>query len=173
MKDEDLAAERKRFSKVVAARKTNRELLELFEKLDGSDKFLLEAKPHLFGDLIDAATRRISGRQVMQLLEAIEASNAARQMRAVTAKDKADVLMRELVKKAFTSDPKDESCMMEAFVRLERSGVSADRGHTVALALESGMPPDDVGDICDLTFYAYYPCMRKLVDETRAAAAAA
>ena len=54
----------------------------------------------------------------------------------------------------------DESCLMEAFARLELSGVSADRGHTLALALEAGMTIDELDPICDLTFYAYYPAMR-------------
>lgn len=160
MTREHFAAERQRFAKVVAARKTNRELLELFEKLGSSDKFSPEAKPYCYGDLIEASIRRVSDKQVMQLLEAVESSGAANLVRAVYDAAQADIILRGLVKKAFKGSPMDESCLMEAFARLELSGVSADRGHALALALEAGMTIDELDPICDLTFYAYYPSMR-------------
>lgn len=160
MNSEQLKAERQRFAKVIAARKTNRELLELFERLGSSDKFSPEAKPYCYGDLIEASIRRVSDKQVMQLLEAIEVSGAANLVRAVYTAAEADVILRGLAKKAFKGSPMDEGCLMEAFVRLENSGVSSDRGHTLALALEAGMTTDELDPICDLTFYAYYPSMR-------------
>ncbi len=164
MDSEVLRGERARFAKVVAARKTNKELLQLFEKLDTSDKFNVEAKPHLFADLIDACVKRVSTRQTMELLEVMEQTGAARLVRAVNSAPEADDLLKSVVKKAFTSSPKETSSLMEAFVRLERSGVSEDRGHTLDLAFKAGMTVEDLDPICDLTFEAYYPSFARKHD---------
>ncbi len=157
---EEIKAERERFAKVIAARKTNREILELFERLGVSDKFSTDAKPYCYADLIAAAVKRIADRQVMALLEAVEQSGAARAVRTVLDTKEADIALRSLVKKAFTSSPMDEGALMEAFARLESSGVSAERGHTLDMALQAGMTTEQLDPICDLTFYAYYPTMR-------------
>lgn len=50
---------------------------------------------------------------------------------------------------------------MEVFSWCERTGLTPERGHTLALAIEAKMDMADLDTICDLTHDAYYPTLRR------------
>lgn len=153
-----LPAERERFSRVVAARKTNQELFELFGKLKESDKFSAEAKPYLALDLIAACIRRVPARQSIALLQAMEASQAMAFIRSSVPVDQLTPVLGDLVVKTLQNCTLEEGPLMEAFIQLERSGVCAERGETLDLAIGAGMSTAVLDQMCNLTFEAYYLC---------------
>lgn len=153
-----LAAERERFAKVVAARKTHHDLFELLDKLKTSEKFSQLAKPYLALDLIEACVRRVADRQCMALLRALESNDTLALIASGVPVSQSRPTLGRLVRKTMQSCPMDESFLMEAFIQLERSGVCVERGDALELALQAGMDPDTLGTICNLTFEAYYLC---------------
>jgi len=159
MNTEVIANDRQRFAHVMKARRTDRELLDLFGKLALSDKFSDEAKPYCYADLIWEGVRRLADKNVPLLLETVEQCSAAKKVRAALPAAKADKVLRELVKRAFTCSRMEEGPLMSVFMWSERTGVGSDRCHTVCLGLEAGMPMEVMDDICDLTVYAYYPTL--------------
>lgn len=153
-----LAAERDRFAKVVAARKTNKDLFELFDKLKVSDKFTEPAKPYLALDLVEACVHRVSERQLIKLLQAMEASGTVAFICDTVPQEHAEPILSRLVRKVLQSCPLSEGSLMEAFLHLERSGVCAERGEALDMAIRAGMATDELDIICNLTFEAYYLC---------------
>lgn len=171
MTPEFLTRERKRFADVMAARTTDWDLLELFKKLAVSKLFADAVKPYCYADLITAASRRIKDEEVPFLLKAVERTGAARMVREVLSKDEADVVLRQVVRRAFLHAPREEGPLMEVFLWCERTGIAPERGHTLALAIEAKMDMDDLDTICDLTHDAYYPTLRSRRAEALALAA--
>jgi hypothetical protein len=157
MNRDDLQNERSRFAKVMATRTNDRELLELFRKLEVSDKFSEEAKPYCYGDLIATAARRVGNAQVQLLMQAVEQSGAAKKARAVMSHEEGNVALMGLVARAFTCAPREEAPLMAVFLYCERVGITPERGFTVGLAIEAGMAIPDLDEILDLTHDAYYP----------------
>jgi hypothetical protein len=157
MNREALTAERGRFAKVMATRTNTGELLELFQKLEVSDKFSEEAKLYCYGDLIETASRRVSDAQVQLLMQAVEQSGAAKKARAVMSDEEGNAALMGLVARAFTCAPREEAPLMAVFLYCERVGITPERGFTVGLAIEAGMAIPDLDEILDLTHDAYYP----------------
>lgn len=159
MSADDLAAERLRFAGVMKARRTDKELLELFHKLVLSDKFSNAAKPYCYADLVVETAKRINDRSLAQFMQMLEERSVAKKIRAGVVDSEAEVAMRALMKRVFTTTPMSADSMLDVFLWSERAGVGADRGHTMCLGLEGGIPMDVMDEIHDLTFYQYYPCM--------------
>lgn len=155
------AEDRQRFSQVMKARRTDRELLDLFGKLALSDKFSDASKPYCYADLIAEAAQRVADKNVHLLMATIEEMGAAKKVRAVLSDEEAGVALRHLVKRAFDVSPMDEAPLMNVFMWSERAGVAPDRCHTLCLGLEAGIPMERMDDICDLTVLAYYPTIRE------------
>jgi hypothetical protein len=137
MNRDDLQNERSRVSNVFATRTNDRELLELFRKLEVSDKFSEEAKPYCYGDLIATAARRVGNAQVQLLMQAVEQSGAAKKARAVMSHEEGNVALMGLVARAFTCAPREEAPLMAVFLYCERVGITPERGFTVGLAIEA------------------------------------
>lgn len=161
MNTDELTIERQRFAAVMKARRNDKELLGLFPKLALSDLFLEEAKPYCCADLIAEASRRLADKNVPLLMETVEQQSAAKKVRAGIPADQADVVMRVLMKRVFNSSPMQSAPLMQVFMWSERTQVGADRGHTICLGLEGGIAQTVMDDICDLTFYEYYPSIAR------------
>lgn len=159
MDADELFDNRQRFAAVMKARRTDKELLELFYKLVLSDKFIDSAKPYCYADLVVEAARRISDVNVAQLMQMLEERSVAKKVRMGIPHEKAEEAMRALMKRVFTSTPMQAEPMLKVFLWSERAGVAMDRGHTICLGLEAGISMEVMDEIHDLTFYEYYPCM--------------
>ena len=159
MNADELAAERQRFAVVMKARRNDKELLELFHKLVLSDKFSDGAKPYCYADLVAESARRIADRSLPQFMQLLEERSVAKKIRAGVAEADAEVAMRALMKRVFTTTPMAAEPMLNVFLWSERAGVGLDRGHTMCLGLEGGIAMEVMDEIHDLTFYQYYPCM--------------
>ncbi len=157
MNREALTAERGRFAKVMSSRSTERELLELFDKLATSDKFSEEAKPYCYADLIETAARRVSDAQVSRLMQLVEQTEAAKKARAVMEFDEGSRALCWLVARAFKITPREEAPLMAVFLYCERVGLTPERGFTVGLANDGGVSIPELDEILDLTHDAYYP----------------
>lgn len=154
---DELNVERQRFASVMKARRTDKELLELFHKLVLTDKFSDGAKPYCYADLVVEAARRVSDNNLAQLVQLMEERSVAKKIRTGAAHEAAEVSMRALMKRVFTTTPKQPDALLTVFLWSERVGVGMDRGHTICLGLEGGIPMEVMDDICDLTVYQYYP----------------
>jgi len=154
MSPEFLANERQRFARVMAARNTDREMIELFDKLVQSDKFDAAAKPYCFADLIAEAARRVSDAALPRLMNTVDSSNAARQVRATLDEVARDKALCGLVRRLFNVTPREEDPLMRVFDECVRVGIAPEHGFTLGLAMESGMPIDDLDEICDRSLNA-------------------
>lgn len=149
MSPEFLASERQRFARVMDARQTDRSIIELFEKLSVSDKFDEAAKPHCFADLIAESARRVSDASLNSLMDAVDRSDAARKVRAVLEEGTRDKALCGLVRRLFSITPREEEPLMRVFEACGRVGIAPEYGFTLGLAMESGMPIEDLDEICD------------------------
>lgn len=156
MQNETLQEELTRFQQVLKARKTPRDLLELFEKLSVSEKFSREAKPECFMLLIQEAARRVPGAQLPVMLGELTTLGTVEMLFNEIEKDRVHALFLEVTKQVLSGAPKTTKGMMAAFRGLELSGISSGRVDTIDMALKSGIDEDTVGAWCDLTFQAYY-----------------
>lgn len=156
---DELSVERKRFADVMKARRKDHELIELFHKLVLSDKFTEAAKPYCYADLVVEAARRVADSNLALLMQTLEERSVAKRVRAGVPEGDAELAMRALMKRVFTTTPMQPDPMLKAFLWSERANVGFDRGHTICLGLEAGITMDVMDDICDLTFYQYYPCI--------------
>lgn len=159
MTADELAAERQRFAVVMKARRNDKELLELFHKLVLSDKFSDGAKPYCYADLVAESARRIADHSLPHFMQLLEERSVAKKIRAGAAEADAEVAMRALMNRVFSTTPLAAEPMLQVFLWSERAGVGMDRGHTMCLGLEGGITMDRMDEIHDLTFYQYYPCM--------------
>ena len=159
MNADDLFDARQRFAAVMKARRTDKELLELFHKLVLSDKFSDSAKPYCYADLVVESARRIADNNLALLMQAMEERKVAKKIRLGIPHEKAEDAMRALLKRVFTTTPMQGAPMLEVFLWSERAGIAMDRGHTMCLGLEAGIQMEVMDQIHDLTFYEYYPCM--------------
>jgi hypothetical protein len=156
MNPEFLAKERERFARVMDARQTDRSLIELFDKLVVSDKFVPECKPYCFADLIVECARRGSDSFLPKLLEAVDRSNAARTVRATLDEDARDKALCGLVRRLFNVTPREEEPLMRVFDDCVRVGLAPDYNFTLGLAMESGMPLEDLDEICDRSLNVHH-----------------
>lgn len=151
-----LREELKRFKDVVAARKSVRELLALFEQLHKSTKFTDAAKPMCFGHLIQACVNRIPDEFLMDLQVQINEFGAAKLVRGHHLDDDADLILRDLVARLFRTTAGNPEDCNNVFRWLESSGIAPTRLHSLGLALEAGMSEDELDIICDMTQPLYY-----------------
>lgn len=164
MKIAELVAERERFADVMKARRSDKELLELFHKLVLSDKFSDEAKPYCYADLVVEASSRLAKSNLAQLQEILQARSVAKKVWLGTAEDVAQKAMAVLLARLFSNTPMIAKPLLELFLWSERAGISIDRGQTMCLALEGGVDMAAMDEIHDLTFYEYYPGIPRPVE---------
>ncbi|HDR9103356.1 TPA: hypothetical protein QDB04_000075 [Burkholderia vietnamiensis] len=156
MNPEFLAKERERFARVMDARQTDRSLIELFDKLVVSEKFVPEAKPYCFADLIVESAKRVSDTFLPKLMEAVERSNAARAVRSTLEEAARDKALCGLVRRLFTVTPREEEPLMRVFDDCVRAGIAPDYNFTLGLAMDSGMPLEDLDEICDRSLNVHH-----------------
>ncbi|MEX3983961.1 hypothetical protein AB4Y45_33790 [Paraburkholderia sp. EG287A] len=156
MNTTDIESERKRFAGVMDSRKTDGALIELFEKLAVSDKFAEAAKPYCFADLIAEAARRVAETSLPRVMDAVDRSNAARQVRASLDGSARDKALCGLVRRLFSVTPREEAPLMRVFDACGRVGIAPEPGFTLGLAMESGMPIEDLDEICDLSLNVHH-----------------
>lgn len=159
MDADELFDNRQRFAAVMKARRNDKELLELFHKLVLSDKFSQLAKPYCYADLVVEAARRIADNNLALLMRTMDERSVAMKIRKGIPHEKAEEVMRALLKRLFTTTPMQADPMLNVFLWSERAGVAMDRGHTIGLGLEGGIPMEVMNEIHDLTIYQYYPAM--------------
>ncbi len=133
-----LKEERARFAKVVAARKTTKELVGLFEKLTESDKFLASSKPYCFVDLIAACAARVPVAELGKVLWAIEDEWVGDMLHNVLGQE-ADAAFQPLVRKVLEPIT-DVKVFSERMLTLRFSAVVTDEEHAFALARKAGLP---------------------------------
>ena len=136
--DKYLATQRERFAKVMAARKSSRELVGLVEKLAESDKFTIGAKPYCFADLVTVCTERVANTALEDLLVAIKDVWVGDIIRNAF-KDEADVIVRGLVRRVLEMTTKDDAIERRLFMMLF-GGLIKDNEHALALAVAAGLP---------------------------------
>ena len=166
MSIESVEEQRKRFANVMAARRGDASLLDLFDKLLVSQHFSDDAKPYCFGDLIKEAARRIDEVNVPALQQVVERLQVPTLIREYFVAEEAELIgswFSGLVGKLFSVTPRQPEPLVALFKWFERVGISPlERVQTVGYALEAGMPESDLDVICDLTMFAYYGDTREL-----------
>lgn len=155
----ELSNERARFATVMKARRSDKDLLELFHKLVLTDKFSDGAKPYCYADLVVEAAGRIADSSMAGFKQVLEDRSVGKKVRAGTDEATAEATMRALMKRIFASTPLQSEPLLQVFFWSERLGIGMDRGHTICLGLEGGITMEVMDEICDLTVYQYYPCM--------------
>lgn len=141
-----------RFSQVLAARKSSRELIALMDRLMDSKKFTAAEKPVCFGLLVDEAARRSSGADALALLAAVRRNDAIAQVRVGYDRDAADRIAAVLVKRVMTGVPQERVSLTQAIDALIRSKVAVDKGQVFGFASLSGIPHETLDAMCDLTW---------------------
>lgn len=148
---------RERFEKVMAARKTSKELIGLLDKLADSKVFTAEEKPTCFGLLVARAAEKAKPEDSMSLLTAIRRTEAMLEMRKAFSYDEAEVISAKVVRRLLTSVPVEHEPLVRVMDALERCKVTLDRGNCLSLAVLSGMDMDLLDRIADLSAYDYDP----------------
>jgi hypothetical protein len=136
-------SERERFAKVMAARSTSKDLIDLFGKLAESDRFAIPAKPFCFADLLTKCSLRVPGSKIDELLVAIDSVWAGDIIRRSYG-DEADVLIAAFVRRALEL-VKDDDILERRLTLLYHSGLVQDTTHALTLAIGAGLP-DDAGE---------------------------
>lgn len=150
--EESVEQEVLRFRKVVDDRTRVGELLDLFRQLEKSVKF--SRKEHCFAVLVEQCVTRIPDDFFPELLERINKCNVVKRLRAELSVEEAEGALRPLVRRLFDVAP-DSKAKLRAFFQAEELGISDDRGHTLALLIDAGLPLEELGDICDATVDYY------------------
>lgn len=151
-----------RFCKVVSARRRESELLELFQKLEASEKFSEPAKPYCFAILLDAVIDKLKVESLPQLYTVMAQTDTADVMRSVLTQDEYETVFAKVVRKALESVPVDPS-LVPVCHGIERSNIARSLGETISIAIFSGMNHDTLDDICDVLHEHYYS--ERLVQE--------
>lgn len=155
-------ADCERFRKVVSARRRESELLELFQKLQVSDKFPEPAKPYCFAILLDSVIDKLKVESLPQLYAVMAQTDTADVMRSVLTQDEYETVFAKVVRKALESVPVDPS-LVPVCHGIEKSNIARSMGETISIAIFSGMNHDTLDEICDVLHEYYYS--EKLVQE--------
>jgi hypothetical protein len=140
MQDRYLSEQRGRFAKVMAARSTSKDLIDLFDKLAESDKFAIAAKPYCYADLLTKCALRVPGSKLDELLIAIDGAWAGDIIRH-TYGDEADPIIAAFVRRALEV-VKDDDVLERRLNLLYHAGLVRDTAHALMLAIASGLPED-------------------------------
>lgn len=153
---QNLAEEKARFLRVLAARTTARGLLELFGKLQESEKFSEEAKPMCFALLLKESLQRLADKDLksllltlgrMQLLPKLTDSLPAEELKPIVAL---------LATRCISAAPSTSEGYMAALQGLEYAGAHYDRAEALDLCFRAGFSEEFVGQLADLTYEAHY-----------------
>ena len=148
---------RERFQMVIDARKTVKELIQLFDRLAESTKFTAEEKPVCFGMLLSQASAKAKPEDAMSLLAAIRRTNAMALMRKGYSYDDAEFFSSKVVKRLLTSVTLEREPLLQVVDALQRSGVTSDLGNCLSLAVLSKMDYASLDRIATLTDPTYDP----------------
>lgn len=148
---------RERFQKVMDARKTVKELTQLFDRLAESTKFTADEKPVCFGMLVNNVVAIVKPNEAMPLLAAIRRSQAMPEMRKAYGPDEAELISAKVVKRMLNSVPLEHEALNRVVEALERAQVTKDLGNCMSLAVLSRMDCDTLDRIATLTDPAYDP----------------
>lgn len=160
-RSEKLDVDFDRFKKVASSRTRVGPFLELFERLRVSDMFLEEVKPRCFAHLMALSASKVPNLNVPQLLDAIEATGAARAMYEGLGDDAAMSAFSPFVRRLFETTPLENGPQFELIQRIEQIGIAPDRNYALCMAIEAGAPEAFMDEICDSTFYEYYPTLKR------------
>jgi hypothetical protein len=138
MQERYLSEQRDRFTKVMAARATSKDLIDLFDKLAESDKFAIAAKPYCFADLLTKCALRVPSSKLDELLIAIDGVWAGDIIRH-TYGDGADPIIAAFVRRALEV-VKDDDILERRLNLLYHSGLVRDATHALMLAIAAGLP---------------------------------
>ncbi|KWA84029.1 hypothetical protein WL29_21935 [Burkholderia ubonensis] len=138
--DKYVATQRERFAKVMAARKSSRELVGLVEKLAESDKFTIGARPYCFADLVTVCTERVANTALEDLLVAIKDVWVGDIIRNAF-KDETDAIVRGLVRRVLELTTTDEAIERRMFL-MHFGGLIKDNEHAITLAVAAGLPKE-------------------------------
>lgn len=159
-----LKDELERFKKVAADRRLPSNFIELFTKLRDSDMFSEQMKPHGYAHLVEQSATKVPDHHFEKMLKAMEAVNVAKAMYDGRG-EQAKVDFRALVRRMFEAVPLESAPLLEVFYRVERMGISDDRGLTVCMPLEAGATMEFMDQVCDLTFHQYYPYIHHIAEK--------
>lgn len=152
----ELDEELSRFKGVVAKRRLPSEFIALFDKLKESTMFSPKMKPSGFAYLIEMSATKVPDHFFGKLLDALDESGAVKELFKARGSE-AENDFKALVRRWLELTPMEEGPQLEVFLRLERMGISEERGATLDMALRAGMDTELVDRVCDLTFAGYYP----------------
>lgn len=143
---------RTRFSQILAARKTGKQLIDLLDQLRASKKFTEAEKPVCFGMLVPEAAKRVAAHEALALLAAVRRSEALDKVRDVYDEDGAERIAAALVHRVMTSAPLARTPLVTSIDALIKSKVARDKGQVFSLAVLAGISPDTLDVMCDLTW---------------------
>lgn len=143
---------RARFSQVLAARKTGKDLIALFDKLSDSTVFLPSVRPACFGMLVAEAADRVKPAEVPSLLAAVRRNEALAQVRQGYDRDESDRIAASLVRRVLTAAKLERDSLQQSIDALAKSKVTVDKGHVFSLATLAGMDHGMLDTMCDLTW---------------------
>lgn len=141
-----------RFGKVLAARKTGRELIQLYDRLAVSDKFTDPERPLCFGLLTKECARKVSGQEAGAMLAAIRRTKAMAKVRSELPEDESDQVAAEVVSKVLMTCTKDRNAVLQAITALEDAEVARDPGQVFGYGNLAGMSLARLDELCDLSF---------------------
>ena len=144
-----------RFAKALAARKTGRELIQLFDRLTESVKFDEQDKPMCFGMLVRHAATKVKPDECMQLVSAIRRNDAMTNLRKHFSPDEAELIAAAVVRLVLTSVEQTQDALNNAMQSMEKAKIVIDRGNCLSLACLSGIPMADMDRLCDITALDY------------------
>lgn len=145
-----------RFAAVVKARKTPAELLDLFEKLQDSNKFSQDCKPECFVLLLQDTLKRIPDKDLKGLILMLSKLNTLDFLRSELDAQLVAPLAILIAKRMMQAAEKTSEGYMSAFQALEMAQVAYGRIETLELCAAAGLSAAVVDSICNLTYKAYY-----------------
>lgn len=141
--------ERARFSSVMAARTSAKELIGLFEKLGDSDKFSVFAKPYCFADLLECCAKRVPASSFDALLATLDAAWMGDALYRIYDKPDARARIAPFVRKVLEISLTKEEVLLRRMKALRLCGITAGDEDTIDLARQAGLPDTGLAKIRD------------------------
>lgn len=153
-----IQAELDRFEKVVAARTSENDFLDLFGKLLISKKFSEAAKPWCVAMLLKESLTRVSTESLSKLVTVLYDTQAAKLMWQGLVESECDAISQPVAKRYFEqiaqsierTGTSDESTVGGLFCFLQKSGLSPFHGRSIDYLIQCRFDEAILDKICDL-----------------------
>lgn len=143
-----------RMGAVIDKAKSAKERMGLMARLIKSEKFSGEAKPACMILLLSSLIKTLPDAKLSELVDAVRSAEVMEFFKPQSP-EKAQAA-RALVNRMLTATPKTTKDLLQILRQMQAAGITADRMDLIGLALDSGMSPEAVGEICDLTWRVAY-----------------